>query len=750
MKKKWWIGLTAACALLLISIFGEIALAQAAPEEPVTTVNGLEVEILWSGTHLVRIGRETPVTVRASSTGPEISGTVSAYIPISSEKYYVIEKELAVAAGEQNQVVISIPVDYYTTEVLVEYRDVRGTLYASETLNIRPSYDSQEIYVGVISSNVKDLAVFDQVLLNEYRGTTTRLFDFQKDTLPRDAEELKQYDVFLWDDIDLSEITAEQITALNNWVYEGGVFIAGNNNDFGKEAETGEMERESWGRGEYVYCGFSLQDIASAEAGEEEIQSFLIRAIGADRLASIEESIDYGYNDYWSGRSITINVDLDRLPSVWLYVVVLVVYLILLGPVLYFTLKKKGRRDLLRGGMVVLSLLFTGIIYLMGSKTRFTGPFMSYASIQEIRGDTVMETVFANFSSPYNKEYSFQIAGSYQVSPLLNYDYSGGAADIENTDCQLRIEYGSEKTQVTIHDEIAFTSEVLRLTRNDENEYGNGFEGELKLFRGVLEGYLINTTSEDFEDVCILAGERMVRIGDMAAGEQVDLSQLETVSASGHSKYTLPKKMTEADQYKDINGSKESALAEWRSQVIYYYMNYVMTEAKLDAVILAFPASEENSFLLEGDVDVRGTTLVTVLLDVDYTKNGQVYVPFFESNPVVLQGNYDAAWNSTYVEQTVIQYDFGDYRISSLLAEWPEEREKGSYLQSFQGSMYFYNGETRTYDKMECKEEYSWLELENYLDEENRLTVRYDCEMPEEYMYEMLLPAFSIVGKEVP
>ena len=51
---------------------------------------------------------------------------------------------------------------------------------------------------------------------------------------------------------------------------------------------------------------------------------------------------------------------------------------------------------------------------------------------------------------------------------------------------------------------------------------------------------------------------------------------------------------------------------------------------------------------------------------------------------------------------------------------------------------------------MERKEEYSWLELENYLDEENRLTVRYDCEMPEEYMYEMLLPAFSIVGKEVP
>ncbi len=753
MRKKRLAGL-ALMALLVIA--GSVrALADTIPTdmaqgETPATVTGLEVEIIWDESGLVRVGRELPITVRVSSSGPQVDGSAIVYAPANRGDYYKMEERLSVSAGETKETVFSIPVDYSTSMILVEYRDADGTLYAARELTIRPGYGTQEIYIGAVASEDVDLDGFDRVTLNEYNGITTRLFELTEETFPDRIEKFRLYDIFLLDEFDRSDFSAAQMQALDDWVYEGGIIIIGNGSDMAAQAQEGETVRENWGSGLYVYCGFPLWDAAGNFSEESSVREFFYDTIGADSLSALENSMQNGTDDYWNARNMTARVDPARLPKVGQYAVVLIVYLVVLGPVLYWILKKKGRQGALRSAMIAISLLFAGVIYLMGTRTRFTRPFMNYASIQEIRGDMVRETIYANICSPYNSSYSFRIGADYDVLPVLSYDNQTETFDTEKNDCQLAVYYGEEGTQVEINDDIPFTAEYFRLSRRSEDTYGAGFTGELGLFRGEASGYLINETGVSLERVCILAGGFLIVAGDMEPGQQVDLSQAPIYSVPPYRQYEMLQTISGMYAFDTASESEEAAVAAWRNEVTSYYINSMMITQTNDAVILAFPSRENVNILEEADVEVRGVTLITAQMEVDYSRDGQVYVPVLLQEPEVLQGNYDASDNSTYLQLVVLQYDFGEVPVDSILFEWPEEQAADSYMQAFRGTMEFYNWETGSYDKIEPREEYDSAYLEPYLDGENRLTVRYEDETAEEYSYQIILPQLSVIGREEP
>ena len=77
----------------------DLVLDQAAPEDPVVSLEGLRVEILWGDNSPVRIGRDVPITVRLTSTGAEVTGTARAMVPTGNGEYYVLEETVSVASG---------------------------------------------------------------------------------------------------------------------------------------------------------------------------------------------------------------------------------------------------------------------------------------------------------------------------------------------------------------------------------------------------------------------------------------------------------------------------------------------------------------------------------------------------------------------------------------------------------------------------------------------------------------------------
>lgn len=74
----------------------------------------------------------------------------------------------------------------------------------------------------------------------------------------------------------------------------------------------------------------------------------------------------------------------------------IIIYIILAGLGLYIFLRQRDLSQLYRSSVVVLSLIFTVIIYLMGNRTRFRDVFYTYAQFQEVSWDSVSENVYMN------------------------------------------------------------------------------------------------------------------------------------------------------------------------------------------------------------------------------------------------------------------------------------------------------------------------------------------------------------------
>ena len=721
---------------------------QAAPEEPMVVPEGLRVEILWGDNSLVRVGRDIPITVRLTSTGAEVMGTARAVVPTGGGDYYVLEEAVSVAAGESRQVVLSVPMTYDIDNIQVEFVGDDGVVYGSRQIRVWTENEDQEIYVAVISSDVRQMAAFDRVVLNEYRGTITRLFDFKEDTLPTDVNVLKLYDIFLWDDVDQEQISKEQRETLSSWVYGGGILIMGS--DSHSQPGIGEqvIRRESWGRGLYVYCDFSLRNVSLKYPQEDGIRSFLYEAVGESRMAAMEETMNDSYGDYWSASSMTSGVDASRIPQVWQFAVVLVVYLILLGPVLYGILKKKKRRHLLRVGMVGLALLFTAIIYIMGSRTRFYRPVMNYASVREIRSGMMVETVYANVFSPSNAAYSMGIQEEYDVSPLISYSYDSEGG-VDSGSCQLKIRKEEEMTQVWVQKNIPFTGNMLRLTATGTSPYQEGFLGNITLFENGWEGILQNTTGHDFEQVCVLAGGRVVLVGDMPAGAQVDLAQRPMWLIHSFEQNDILEAMAGTDNHLTPGENDKASRAIWRYRVLSSYFQNQMVDEHGTALVIGFPAAETGAYIQGNSVETQGVTLVTEVIPLNDEKQGQHYRTMDRESIDVLQGSYNYTHNSIGETLCVLRYDFGNINADRLLVQWPVSSGDEIYQKVYDQSLEFYNWQTGQYDVMGRSTYYDSQELASYLDGENGLTVRYSLASSEEYYYEVFLPDLSVVGREV-
>ena len=723
-------------------------MAQAASEEPTVSTEGLRVDILWGDSSLVRIGRDIPITVRVSSTSVELTGTARVTVPLGNGDYYLLEEAVSVAPGRSRQITLSVPMTYDMETIHVEFQGDDGVVYGSRQIRFRTAYGDQEVYVAVISSDVGQLASFDRVVLNEYRGTTTRLFDFKEDTLPTNVNVLKLYDIFLWDDVDQNQIREEQREAMSSWVYGGGILIIGADRDGQLTVGDTPIRRESWGRGLYVYCDFSLRDILVNYPQEDGVRQFLYEAIGESRMTAIEETMEDTYGDYWSASSMTSGVDAGRIPKVWQFALVLMIYLVLLGPVLYGILKKKKRRNLLRAGMVGLALFFTGIIYIMGSRTRFYRPCMNYASVREIRDGMMVETVYAHLFSPFNSSYTMELDAGYDVVPLTSYAYEETSSTKDEI-CQLKIRKEEEKTQVWIRENVPFIGKMFRLTDTTASPYGDGFVGQITLFENGWEGVLQNATGQDFERVCVLAGGRVVFVGDMAAGAQVDLAQLPTWLFHSFGQNDILETLAGTDVYPTPGASEDASLATWRYRVLSSYFQNQRMDEQETALVMAFPAAEEGRYLVGNAIDGKGITLVTEVISIKNQKQGQHYRTMSRESIHVLQGNYNHSHNSITEALCVLRYDFGDLEVDRLLVQWTEVSDQDTYRKLFDQPLEFYNWMTGQYEAVGRKSQYNRQELAPYLDADNGLTVRYATDVLEELYYEWFLPELSVVGREV-
>lgn len=729
---------------------------------------------------------------------------------------YRYEYPVTLKKGENLVKNESVSLGARVDQMYIRLLDHEGNEIGSKRLKLNLNLDTAELFIGLLSDNPGDLLYLNGVGIN-YSTLRTRVIEMSADTLPSSGLGLDQLDVLLITDFDTSTLSEEQMEAVWEWVQGGGVLLVGTGGrgadtmsgfsdellevilpapeerviNMGVEYAKNRPEEASIplmctevllkgateilgsdelsvlssiraGQGLVAVSVYDFRDIEEfCQINPSYVDNLFASLLGEERinaLASFSEGSTS--RQYWAVQNLINTGNVNKLPKVSLYVVLAIAYVALAGPGLYFFWKQRGMGQYYQPSVAVLSLICTGMVYFMGTGTRFTGPFFNYAAIKDIDGGEVEETIFINMRSPYNKPYSVTLAPEYSLSPVTGGSYynSDPAPDFtgrEEPDVTIR--YDEDGTRIKMGSVGAFNSKFFMLERRTEKEGEEGFTGDIHSFDGKVTGTLTNNYSQAVDNAAIILYNQIVPVGHMEAGETVVLDDLPVTYGITGFGYAMAEQITGGMRYKENKDVRDSSYVQAleRTNLLSFYMENYLSGYHSEARVVAFSnEKEEKGFLGTGDSETYGSALLTSSIEVDTEKDGMVYRSALQKQPNVLSGDYYASNNSIYgMTPVMLEYYLGsDLQVETLsfhqMSDVVAESMRYYYTVPFSGSIYFYNYNTSSYDSMDPSvTTYSREELEDYLSPGNTLTVKYMYSGTGEYTWNIMLPILTVTGR---
>ena len=774
----------------------------------------LSLEVFYGYDGNARSGRCAPVEIRLKDeSGNGFSGTLKVATMEGDYSVYSYEYPVEVEQGETLEKEIVIPLGGGSDQVFVSVCDQGGEKVSQKRLKIETSRETAELFIGVLSDHPKRLDYMDDAGIS-YGAVRTRVFPIQTEEFPDEEIGLDMLDVLVVNDYRLRDLSEEQTRAAMDWVESGGVMLLGTGNrvddTLGRfapelldnsydnpivqeihpegDGKGGEMPKETVEvpcvrvslhggtvlvsdegypllsaamreQGIVAVAAYDLGDVAEyGSANTSFVDGLFTDILGEDRISALAATI-YGNmgEEYWAAQNAINTGNVEKLPNVSLYFLVIAVYIGLAGPGLYLLLKKREQRRYYGLCVAAASALFTAVIYVMGMKTRFTDTFVTYASVEDGTEDTVTETSYINLRNPYSKPYAVTLDPDYTVIPVTRNEYyydSSRKPFTGEEESHVSVYYGQNETRIEVKDAAAFESMYFRLTKQKENEKGERLDGSVRYYNGQVSGSVTNYFSFDLEDAAVILYGRVIPVGKIRAGETVELSEYQSYCSPVNDPNSVAALITGLSEYEraDITDEKYMKALE-RTNLLSFYMQSSLEGYRSDARVVAFgERGEKETGERMAQYDTFGLTMCTSALEVNASLDRMRYRSGLLKRPAAVQGSFDPAGNVIYSQDPVtVEYALGGdldvvrVEFCPVDSVFYQDREKGGQVQ-FSGDMYVYDHSARTFEKMEDGV-LEGEEIRRYLSPDNELTIRYISEGEDGYTWSVL-PMPMVTGRE--
>lgn len=593
-------------------------------------VVGMTVEYGYEDT--AKGGRYIPVAITVKNFREDVlEGVIKVKSMESDGTVYHYSYEITLEASEERAAKYYIPIGANADRMFIVLEDESGTELANRQVSLNVGQDVPELFIGILSDDLDGLEYLDGVGIS-YSTLRTKVFTLDPEEFPEEERGLNLLDVLVVNNFKLRDLSEGQTSAIMDWVHSGGVLILGTGQRVGdtlgrfapellddsygtpgeRPVDLGEgfaLDNPSEGMMELVCVdiplhggnvilasgGFSLLTAAAKEQGligvagfdlsdirqfcEDHpayVDHFFTSLLGEARINRLADVVYSGNSDkFWSVQSLINTGNVEKLPNLPMYAVTVAVYLLMLGPGMYLFLKSRDLQLFYRRGVVLLSVTFAAIIYLMGMKTRFKSAFFTYATIQDVTEDYVTDTTYVNVRNPYNSPYRVELDPSYSVLPITRSYQSDGAGEGGFTGeepYQVAIERREEKLTVYGQNISAFTPRYFELRKKSDNEEGRRITGNVDYFEGSLSGSITNEFPFPLEDVTLMLYGNMVLLGRLEPGETCRLDELQLLRFPLNQSYVVAERIIgeELLQRTDISDA-EYLLAMERSNMLIFY-----------------------------------------------------------------------------------------------------------------------------------------------------------------------------------
>jgi len=753
---------------------------------------GLKMKVENGYLGMMRLGRDTSIYTKIEADESDFQGTVMVHVPDAAGDVVVYSKEVDLKKGEKTTVEFILkvinPWDRFVLQVQNKYNEI----IAAKVIKTIVDTTMDRPYIGVLSeengrleylknekSNVVNLNLgymhecmadwnlFDEIVIDQFdtnqmskeqfrlltewvkQGGTLVLGtgQYYEKMIPRFVREgifeVKGEGEFPY--FTLLGLSCEQLNALQteksgsysiraeyaNQRIKTAVskFRVKNSHVLRKETEP-LLESYRYGEGKILLYHIEL---GSAKIQNHILSFDISNTIQKELSAQRQELLvyeQYGGNVESESMNVVQEGNDIKLHSIAGYIILIVIYIIIVGPVLYFLLAKWEKTQYFWWVVPLCMVVFFLAVLADGSSSRITKLRAGYFSVLYYDDQQVREEAVYNLTVPSMGTFTLEYDPDTRVEATNDRDYVYYMDCKEPgwniTDCYNRViretEHGSEVSMVELK---PFTTRYFRAEKT--YSVGGEYQYDLRSTEDGIEGSFTNQLGFDLGPTYLLGGSSIVSLGTVDLGQTIQIDRGEGVPLLT-SEYSMVVDYVEG--YEDIQKEFGDYSVEVVNAINLMVKKY-FAGGRADSFIISFVESNYGNGIigkLKHQADAKGIELLVLPVTIDGSQDGGCFVPELGSDYQIISGGQEHADIYRYFSGTIeLKYQFPEAdRITELCYTKYLNREFNNDTNvGFSGEIFLYNYRSKRYDQIFQEDTRCMRELGAYLNEDNQMIIKY-------------------------
>ena len=696
-----------------------------------------------------------PVTVQINNLEKDFNGEVEVRVTSdSSGGYNAYSKEVSASKGEN--ISVTIPVKFLdgNSNGAVCIIENGKVLYEKKLLISSGRVNEGNAFTGLLTDDPTALGYLGNITYFDSNYSSTgkmNCVNLTEDMLDEDGLSIDGLDVIIINNYNMANLNDNQYKSLNNWVNSGGTLLIGAganesktinniNKSFLNIASNGTMEQSVKTGSEnlnLILSQISLEDstvivnsnenelVYSLDRGEGKIlitafdlglEPFISSNDAAIMLQNILiETFDKIYEENYQGgyystsyeiSNILGNIPVENAVSPLTLGVVLGVYAILVGIVIYLILKKMKKRDLTWVLIPATAVVFTVMIYLLGSKMKIKDVIVNSANIISVDEDGRGQiNSYIGIASKNKENIKIEKEEDLKMKYLSDDYYYYGDTNYDAKTLRVKTTYTNDNSYFTVANNNV--AEVNKFEISGKEIVMPKLENTLKIKDGNLEGTIKNNLDADIKKLVIVSGKTVWDLGQVAKGEEISITDLRSKGSSGLQGYanSLNDEYYQS-RWDDEIDSKDPKFKNIQRYVsllnLLGYTDYLGTTTKIIAITdlpVDYSLNLESKSILNYNL-----TAVIQEANIDFKdENGNISFPegYFSYTVSELDNRVDYDYYNGYIYgegEIVLDYkiddnvDIKEINIEAFTDQW-------GYQYGLNGDYYIYNYNTNQYEE---------------------------------------------------
>ncbi|MBD5476472.1 MAG: hypothetical protein HDR17_10930 [Lachnospiraceae bacterium] len=213
----------------------------------------------------------------------------------------------------------------------------------------------------------------------------------------------------------------------------------------------------------------------------------------------------------------------NRLQFGWLKVIV-ILYVIFVGPVLYLILRFVGKRDLYWIAVPVTTLVGIFLVYFAGRGFEVVSTNVYSVTVENLTGGGHAQTYLRCYDAGH-KEWELRLAeGCEYAGPLSDSNYKSS-----DESYFYRIRKEGDRLFIGLNPSVGFEDGYFQAGIAGEREQGSIYSDLYKDRRKRIRGTVTNKTMQDFKYFAVTIGDELFVYKNLPAGAEVKLEDTEVV-----------------------------------------------------------------------------------------------------------------------------------------------------------------------------------------------------------------------------